>query len=208
MEPILSSRCSNSGSGMMLVNGGTVTVATAVSVQNLTLSSPYYSGTLNGAGVLTVTGVMDWTGGSILGTGVVHLDGTTTISGSVSFAYGTIDNAGAVAFSGSGTSVPATPVWNNLAGSTFNAQIDGTYSGSGTGTVFNNAGTVVIGRHGNNLLLRPVQQYGDGGRSVRHHRPLRRRHQQRGLHGGIGATFKFSMERIPSMALPPAPGRG
>ena len=40
--------------------------------------------------------------------------------------------------------MPATaPYGTTWPVSTFNAQIDGTYSGSGTGTVFNNAGTVV-----------------------------------------------------------------
>ena len=194
----------------MLVNGGTVTVAAAVSVQNLTLSSPYYSGTLNGAGVLTVTGAMDWTGGSILGTGAVWLDGTTTISGSVSFAYGTIDNAGTVAFSGSGyIGASNGAVWNNLAGSTFNAQIDGTYSGSGTGTVFNNAGTVVKSAGtGTTYFSAPFNNTGRwpfsrapstftaaapaAGRSRRHR----------------GRRSSSAMEPIPSMAAPSAPGRG
>jgi RHS repeat-associated protein len=71
------------GAGLVDLNGGTLTVGTAsgdaVTVQNFQIDS----GTLNGAGALTITGPATWNGGTLTGAGTttVAASGSLTLAG-------------------------------------------------------------------------------------------------------------------------------
>ncbi len=94
---------------------------------------------------LTVSGSMDWTGGTISG-GHVTINGTLNIHGTDDKFLNscTVDNAGLATWADAGAVVdPATGgpvVWNNLAGATFDVQNQAPFISAGNVTFFN-AGT-------------------------------------------------------------------
>jgi hypothetical protein len=138
----LEAGASTSGAGVVLVQGGTLTVTGAASVARLqqntstvTVNAPltigdyvFNAGTLTGAGTTTLTG-----------------NSTLAGSGAVVTAH-TIDNAGTLTWSGNG-SIQFTngSVFNNLSGSVFDITGDGTIAPSffgGAAPAFNNFGTL------------------------------------------------------------------
>ncbi len=66
-----------SGAGTFNVAGGTMTVNASMSADNLTLAS----GTINGAGDLSVNGSFGWSGGTQSGAGMTTVNGALSISG-------------------------------------------------------------------------------------------------------------------------------
>ena len=115
-------------------------VNTDLTVPHLAIAT----GAIDGTGNLTVTGALDWTGGSMQGTG------TTTIpSGAALNITGdagkllnrTLNNAGTTTWAGAGgVYFGDTAVFNNQAGGTFDLTSDAQFGGNFRGTV-NNAGT-------------------------------------------------------------------
>jgi hypothetical protein len=99
------------------------------------------TGTLSGAGKVTVTGTLNWTGGTISGEGQLVVNGGTTISGSGTKTLDgrTFTNVGTVTWSGSGNINGANnAVFNNQSGALFDVQTDAAFGGS---ISLNNAGT-------------------------------------------------------------------
>ena len=109
-----------SGAGLFNVNGGALTVAAALSADDLALTT----GTIDGVGALTVDNSFAWSGGTMSGAGT-----TTVVPGAT------------LAISG------ANPILHQR---TFNQQsTSGSWGGSGTfslqnGAVLNNAGTLTV----------------------------------------------------------------
>ncbi len=140
----LGAGASASGAGVLLVNGGTLTVADAaeVEVENFTLSS----GTLTGAGTLDVTGLLRWTGGQMTGSGATGASGTLEISGTgaKTITARTLNNAGTATWTGTGNIIGgAGNTINNLAAGVFDIQTDAGFTSGFVGTkTFNNAGTL------------------------------------------------------------------
>jgi hypothetical protein len=88
---------------------------------------------------------MDWVGGTMQGPGRTVVNGASFLSGpGAKLLDGrTIDNAGVARWTGGNINGYNGAVWNNLRGSTFDAQSDAFFSASGdVASVFNNAGTV------------------------------------------------------------------
>jgi hypothetical protein len=99
------------------------------------------TGTLSGAGTVTVTGTLNWTGGTLSGDGQLVTSGSMAISGSggKNLDGRTLNNAGTVTWTGGGNiNGGNNAVFNNQSGAVFDAQTDATLGG---GIVFNNAGT-------------------------------------------------------------------
>jgi hypothetical protein len=125
-----------SGSGTLIISGGTLTVGATGSLASLTLSG----GSLNPSGALTVTGNFTWGGGSLTASSPFSLQGTSSLAGSLSLA-GTVNNSGNATWTGDGTLQFLGATWTNAAGSTFTASSNDTQQTvGGTGT-FINAGT-------------------------------------------------------------------
>jgi hypothetical protein len=157
-----------SGSGKLAILGGTVTAAVNVSISNLTLSA----GTLGGAGTVTVTGSLAWTGGTLAGPGktVVASPAILSLGGSALQLNSELDNQGTATWTSgnlqmnSGTLVNSGTFTANssfftlscfgVSGSTNTFSNTGTFIDQGTGMVlftvsstaatFNNAGTVNV----------------------------------------------------------------
>ncbi len=89
------------GAGNFNVAGGTMIVSTAMSADNLSISS----GTRDGTGTLTVNSNLGWSGGTIQGGGntVVAPGATLSMSGSQTLIGSTLLNQGNGTWSGSGT---------------------------------------------------------------------------------------------------------
>ncbi|MDQ3815784.1 MAG: CehA/McbA family metallohydrolase, partial [Armatimonadota bacterium] len=113
-----------------IINSGTVNLTGSVAVANLNL----ISGTLDGSGTVTVSGVCNWTGGAIDGTLNIPVGGQLNISGDglyysgpYKFLRGTLNNAGTATVTGTG------PVYfyREASGATYL----GTFNNSGTCTV-------------------------------------------------------------------------
>jgi hypothetical protein len=142
--------------GLTQIQSGTAAInfqgATTIATLNLT------SGALAGAGPVTVTGAMDWTGGGITGVLDIPVSGTLKIStpfnpdGSFYIAGGTINNSGTVTQSFAGTpgaytgmQISAGGKINNLAGGNWNVVSDVWIYPVGAGdpaaNVFSNSGT-------------------------------------------------------------------
>jgi len=103
------------------------------------------TGTLGGSAKVTVTGQMNWTGGTMTGSGSTDIPtgASLVISGtSAKYLARTVNNSGAATLAGSSLSSTSggAPVFNNLAGATFDVQADYGLAGTDTAT-FNNAGT-------------------------------------------------------------------
>ncbi len=131
----------------MEINGGAAVINTNPSVQSLTMSA----GSLAGAGILTVTVTLTWTGGNMAAsTGKTVLAGsaTGTISGAGNkYLSRTLDNAGTLTYSGTnlafGFAASQAGVLNNLAAAVLNLSGDGDFALANAGThAVNNSGTV------------------------------------------------------------------
>ena len=126
--------------GTLQLTGGTVTFDSGES-----LSTPAYTqsaGTLDGSDVLTVSGLVDWSGGGMAGTGVLNANGGMQIanpSGIQLTGNRTVNNAGTARWIGAGAFANAAgATFNNLVGATFAIETAADVSGG----TFNNAGSV------------------------------------------------------------------
>jgi hypothetical protein len=122
-----------SGGGTFTVNGGTMTVGTAMNAENLAL----VSGTIDGAGALTVTNSLVWSGGTMSGAGSTSVDAAASfsLSGSQNLITRSFTTASAFGeWSGNGTFT--------LDGATFTN--DGTIVVTGDGTLARNNPGVFI----------------------------------------------------------------
>ena len=102
-------------------------------------------GTLAGSARVTVTDRLNWTSGTMAGTGPTEIPagGSLAISGSsAKYLARTVNNSGIATLAGTNLSstTGAAPVFNNLAGATFDVQADYGLAGTEAAT-FNNAGT-------------------------------------------------------------------
>jgi hypothetical protein len=128
----------------ILALGVTVSVNVNTAVSNVDLSS----GALSGAGTLTVSGTLNWTGGAMGGSGsiVISNGAALAISGNSdkTFSQRTINNAGTLSWSGTGNlnSGNAATI-NNQVGGLFDLQSDQAwiYNQGGNLPMLNNAGT-------------------------------------------------------------------
>jgi hypothetical protein len=135
------------GNGQVYI-AGPVSVNAPLTMGSLRLDSnqPFFSGTITDNANLTITGALNWTGGTIGGTGTTQLTSgsTTTINTADGVNVGaghTLQNAGTVDWiAGSISLNSSTTVFNNQAGAAFNAQGDASMGGI-SGATFNNAGT-------------------------------------------------------------------
>ncbi|WP_107667239.1 hypothetical protein [Cyanothece sp. BG0011] len=152
------------------VSAGTLTATNTFDVDdNLTLSNgtlelngtstvntfTQTGGTLEGSGVLTISGNAEWNGGTQRGTGTTEVDGTLTFGGTGQKILGgngesrTLDiNNGAIWNSTSNLFLQGDSIINNNLGSTFDIQEDsngnlGIFNNIGVNNTFNNAGTLV-----------------------------------------------------------------
>ena len=152
-----------------ILNGGTVNLSTNITIGYLNLAS----GTMNGAGLLSVSNTFYWTGGSVYCPVMIQTNSQMIMAGSSQLnLFGVLTNAGTVNWGGTGS----LRVYNygpagytggivNLAGGVFNAlgdQVMSIYEGgeyfnnyglfeksptTGTttiGVIFNNSGTVNV----------------------------------------------------------------
>jgi hypothetical protein len=128
--------------------GGTVTVsgANVNFVKDVNLAAlAFTSGTITGSSTVTVSGLLNWTGGTMSGPGSTVANGTLTLSNSGFFGGPTLDgrtlnNAGTATWTGTqGITFSNAAVFNNLAGATFVVQANVNMSGDAAST-FNNAG--------------------------------------------------------------------
>jgi hypothetical protein len=146
----LAAGTSFSGGGTVRLDGFDTRVEVAAA-----LSLPRFEqagGTLAGAGTLTVTSVYDWDGGTQGGAGTTVIPAGATLNlrnaaGTVTLAGRTLQNGGTAVWSGSGgfgAGQFTSGLLHNLAGATFDAQVDGAFDdtdGPGTVAEFRNAGT-------------------------------------------------------------------
>ncbi|HEV8604728.1 MAG TPA: Ig-like domain-containing protein [Tepidisphaeraceae bacterium] len=130
------------GAGMVRVTAGTVSVGGAVSATNLSLEG----GTLDGAGTISISGTINWSGGTFAGAGVTTVGnaGTFNISGNGGKAIRQriINNAGSAVWSdGGGVFLSDAAIFNNSG--TFTIQNDATWNNNnGAISTFNNSGLV------------------------------------------------------------------
>ena len=128
--------------GTLTISGGSLDIATASTANTLNLSS-----TISGAGALIVSGVFNWTAGTMSGTGTTTIPATTTLNIS-GFGHNltgrTLNIAGTATQSGVNSQVFL------VSGATVNIQVGGVYDlqndqgiffGGGTASTVNNAGT-------------------------------------------------------------------
>jgi hypothetical protein len=135
--------------GDTVINGGTVDFTHNVTLPTLDLQS----GTLEGPGTVTVSGLLNWTGGVMSGSGLTIAQGSLLLDGpSFSFPPAdptldgrTFDNVKTATWANGNLQILDNGVFNNLKGATFLAQSSGevatSFFSAATGT-FNNAGTL------------------------------------------------------------------
>jgi len=129
------------------ITAGTTTLASGVT---LSLSTLTLSAALTGAGNVTVSGPLTWTGGTMSGTGVTNANGGMSIpSGQMFLDARTLNVSGATAFGTAGGGgvnffMQNAAVVNNLAAATWSilsGNGNGIFLNGGTTGTFNNAGT-------------------------------------------------------------------
>ncbi|MCI0682029.1 MAG: LamG domain-containing protein, partial [Gemmataceae bacterium] len=125
------------------INGGSFSVAQASQINGpLELSS----GVLTGAGALSVSDAITWTGGDMLGSGATNaLGGMAITAAGWSIAQRTLNVSGTATVTGSGEiQLNSGAVVNNLPGATFDLQSDADlrWALGATPGVFNNQGTL------------------------------------------------------------------
>lgn len=156
----------NTTAGFAQAGGGTINFDSAISIGALDVSSTvninaavssggfnFTTGTLTGAGNLTLSGASTWSGGTMSGTGTTTIasGATLDISGAAFKTINTLslDNYGTINWSGTGAiqlmnsqAVYGDNAIRNQAGGLFDAQSDSNFSYGGGQTNFNNiAGT-------------------------------------------------------------------
>jgi hypothetical protein len=132
------------------ITGGTLAVASGSTASLTTLNLS--GGTLGGGGTTTVTGTMDWTGGTV--SGVLTIPAKAALAINTPFYYGTYLNGGKINNSGTVTQTfGGTPgsytgfqfsnggTINNLAGGVWNVNGDVWMQADSSANVFNNAGS-------------------------------------------------------------------
>ncbi|MBI5773962.1 MAG: hypothetical protein HZA89_09510, partial [Verrucomicrobia bacterium] len=133
------------GTGTNYISSATLRVSGNVGADRIGLAS---GGTLDGAGALTVTNTMAWTGGTMgdaAGTTTIAAGGTLEMSGSSqkTLQSRTLNNAGTVTWSDPGVlSSQGGGVINNLAGALFEMQSDASLAQFSGALTINNAGTL------------------------------------------------------------------
>jgi hypothetical protein len=128
------------GAGLYRINGSSVAFNADVVVANLDL----LIATVSGAGTLTVSNLMNWTGGTMSGSGrtIVAAGAALSIPSGVSLNTRTLENGGMVLWSGVGNITFTSAVITNRAGAVFETRGAGALNfGSGSGSRFDNAGT-------------------------------------------------------------------
>ncbi len=138
----LGAGASITGAGTARLAGGTLTVTGSRTVSNLNL----VGGTLTGTGELTVTGTLNWTGGTMGGTGStsIAIGGTLNASGDNAKTLNTrtLNNAGTVYWTGYGAIAGANgAVINNTGAFNDSNTISHSLTSTGTAATFNNTGT-------------------------------------------------------------------
>ncbi len=147
------------GAGLLALSAGTFLLPTDSNgaVENLSINNS----NLTGAGNLTVTGSLNWTGGTVAGTGKVTLTSTAigSITGTSSKILGrTVENAGTLSYSGSsllfGSNATEPGVVINLHGATFtvDGEADFSSSFSSSGNILSNAGIFIHSGVGTTLM--------------------------------------------------------
>jgi fibronectin-binding autotransporter adhesin len=131
--------------GTTAITGGTLSLANASTTNALAISG---SGTLAGAGSLTVNGPTSWTNGTLNTTLINPATRVVTMAGTGTSlllgATGVLQNNGTVNWTGGNINASAAgAVINNNAGATFDIQVDGLATGvcCTTALTINNAGT-------------------------------------------------------------------
>ena len=143
----LGTGCGFSGLGADTFSGGIVTVTGGA---NVTLSTPNVNidTAIYGPGSLTLTGALNWSGGTIYG--VVYCQGGGTISGSPSLVGGQLFNSGLSPLAWEGLLITDEgSVINNSGIISITSTASSSYGtdayGDGTHPVFNNSGTLNVG---------------------------------------------------------------
>jgi len=136
------------GAGVLEIAGGIVDIAGAVALDHLSISS----GTLTGAGDLTLTGESSWTAGFMTGSGktIVSSEASLALSGTGGkYLSRVLENAGVMTYAGGGLQYGALEnaagTISNLAGGMFTVEGEadaGSFWQHGS-HAFNNAGTFV-----------------------------------------------------------------
>ncbi|MBS3029307.1 MAG: SBBP repeat-containing protein [Dolichospermum sp. DET50] len=131
-----------SGIQTLDINGNILTLKGASTVSNngvLNLAS----GTLTGAGALTISNLL-WNGGTLSGTGKKTVSGTLNLSGDQSLDGTTLETTGATFWTGNGQLYAANAAtWNNTSTGTIDLQGDADFvHWYGAQSTFNNAGTL------------------------------------------------------------------
>ncbi len=128
------------------VFGGSLSIAAASTLTKLNLGGPNL-GTLTGAGNVTVTSTLNWTGGTMKGAGTttVAAGGTLEVSGGCTLDGRTLVNAGIASWSGDIVANDGATI-DNRPGATFTINSDSFFHETNTGAaepVFDNAGAFI-----------------------------------------------------------------
>jgi RHS repeat-associated protein len=134
------------------ISGGSLSIADSSTTANLNLGG-LFSGTLTGAGDITVTKALNWTGGGTMsgtGTTTVTPGATVNLSGQLFLDSRTLVNAGIATWTASspndGIRARNGATINNLSGAIFTMTNDGFFAEdftTGAQPVFNNFGTFI-----------------------------------------------------------------
>jgi len=131
------------GTGLIRLNGGTLSIPANVAFQNFTLEG----GTLDVDGTLTVNGTFNWTGATLTGSGETKISATATLNlsgnGNRFLDKATLTNAGTIIWTGTGNFYLQTGATFANAGA-FDMRSDASvvYNG-GAPPTFVNTGTIV-----------------------------------------------------------------
>lgn len=138
------------------INGSTVVLTVSGVVSNGS------HGTLTGSGTLAANGLLVWSGGLMSGSGMTSIGNgaTNLITGDVRLSGRTLNNAGSILWSGGQISTDGNATITNLANALFDAQFDGSLTGT---RIFNNAGTVRKSAGGNTATLTAIFNNLQGG---------------------------------------------
>ena len=128
------------GAGNFNIESGIATTVNAAS----TWSAPVnlISGTLTGAGALTISNQLNWSGGTLSGTGKKTITGTLNLGGDSANLDGTtLETTGTTVWTGNALHTSNAAIWNNTSTGTIDLQSDADLYGNQS--TFNNAGTFI-----------------------------------------------------------------